>query len=67
MGSYQLFTIKGTQAEIVTAKAGKELQDYLWLLGIPVLLALLGIFYYNKKKKHVKKKPSEMTLEEVEL
>lgn len=67
MGSYQLFTIVGEAAEIVTAEAGKEFMDKLWLLGIPVLLVLVGIIYYNKKKKHVKKKNPEKTLEEVEV
>jgi len=67
MGSYQIFTIDGTAAEIAIVSKTKSLTDYIWIAAVVCGAVTVMIIYSNKKKKHKKKKKNGKTLEEIEI
>lgn len=64
MGSYQLFTIEGTNAEIVVCTAENGILKYIWfVLGGAVIFALFFAVIIRKKRKKKSLKKMEQKAE----
>lgn len=68
LGSYSLFTIDGTVAEIVIAAEEVHYVEYICMIAAVIaLLALLLLYRRYRKKKHSPKTMNTEALEEVEI